>query len=140
MPQDEAGTRFNIAFAVSLAIVKGKAGINEFSMENTKNQQIGDLFNKVKIINDSSFELKENNIRGAEVEIILKNNTRLKKRIVLPKGEPENPLTKEELYDKFNDCIGKFWSNEKKEKVLEYIQNLDEVDNIRILTDLIITQ
>lgn len=140
MPEDEAETRFNIAFAVSLAIVKGKAGINEFSMENTKNQQIGDLFNKVKIINDSSFESKENNIRGAEVEIILRNNTRLKKRIILPKGEPENPLTKEELYDKFNDFIGKFWSNEKKEKVLEYSQNLDEVDNIRILTDLIITQ
>jgi len=140
MPEDEAGTRFNIAFAVSLAIVKGKAGINEFSMENTKNQEIGDLFNKVKIISDSSFECKENNIKGAEVEIILKNNTSLKKKVVLPKGEPENPLTKEELYDKFNDCIGNFWSNEKKEKVLGYIQNLDKVDNIRILTDLIITQ
>ena len=137
MPKDEAGARFNIAFAVSLAIVKGKAGINEFSMENTKNQQIGDLFNKVKIISDYSFESKENNIRGAEVEIILKDDTRLKKRVLLPKGEPENPATKQELYDKYYSCIGNFWTIDKKEEVWKCIQDLENIDNIKTLMDLI---
>lgn len=137
MPEDEAGTRFNLAFAVSLALVKGKAGINEFSAENIKNQQIGDLFNKVKLISDSSFESKENNIRGAEVETILKDNTRLKKRVLLPKGEPENPATKQELYDKYYSCIDNFWTIDKKEEVLKYIQDLENIDNIKTFMDLI---
>ena len=137
MPKNEAGTRFNIAFAVSLAIVKGKAGIGDFSIENIKNQQIGDLFNKVKIISDPSFESKENNIRGAEVEIILKDDTRFKKRVLLPKGEPENPATKQELHNKYYSCIGKFWTIDKKEEVLKYIQDFENINNIKTLMDLI---
>jgi len=137
MPEDEAGTRFNLAFAVSLALVKGNAGINEFSAENVKDQQISDLFNKVKLISDSSFESKENNIRGAEVEIVSKDNTRLKKRVLLPKGEPENPATEQELYDKYYSCIGNFWTIDKKEEVWKCIQDLENIDNIKILMDLI---
>ena len=137
MPEDEAGSRFNLAFAVSLALVKGKAGIGDFSMENTKNQEIGDLFNKAKLISDSSFESKENNIRGAEVEIILKDDTRLKKRVLLPKGELENPATKQELYDKYCSCIGNFWTIDRKEEVLNYIQDLENIDNIKTFVDLI---
>ena len=137
MPENEASARFNLSFTVSLALVKGKAGIDDFSMENTKNHQIGDLFNKVKIISDPSFESKENNIRGAEVEIILKDDTRFKKRVLLPKGEPENPATKQELHNKYYSCIGKFWTIDKKEEVLKYIQDFENINNIKTLMDLI---
>ena len=137
MPIDEAGTRFNLAFAVSLALVRGRAGIDDFSMESISDKKIQNLFYKVKIIGDSSLESIEHNIRGAEVEIILKDNTYFKKRVLLPKGEPENPSTKEELYNKFYDCVGEFWTNDKKEKILECIEHLENIDNIKTLPGLL---
>ena len=137
MPIDEAGTRFNLAFAVSLALIRGRAGIDDFSMKSISDEKIHNLFYKVKITGDPSLESIEHNIRGAEVEVVLKDNTCFKKIVLLPKGEPENPSTKEELYNKFYDCVGEFWTKDKKEKILEGVEHLENIDNIKTLLDLL---
>ncbi len=137
MPEDEPGTRFNLAFAVSLALVKGQAGLGEFSMECVKDRHVQQLFEKVQFISDPSFESRKDNFRGAQVEIFLSDNTAVKHKVLLPKGEPENPAAPEELEDKFKNCIGNFWTEPKTEEVMQAIRNLEQIDNIGELTQLI---
>ena len=103
MPADEPAARFNLAFAVSLALVKGRAGLAEFSTESTSDPLIQQLFKKVDFISDPSFESKTENYRGAELEIIFSDNTAVKHRVLLPKGEPENPATPEDLEEKVKE-------------------------------------
>jgi len=140
MPQDEAGTRFNLAFAVSLALKRGRAGLDDFSLENTKEKEIGELFKKVRLISNPSFESKEKNIRGAKVEVILLDGKKYEKTVHLPKGELENPATKKDLYNKYYECTDGYWSKKKQEKILDYILHLDELDNISTFTDLIVSK
>lgn len=137
MPADEPGTRFNLAFAVSLALAKGQAGLSEFSMESINDRDIRQLFEKVQLISDPSFESRKDNFRGAQVEIILTGKTVVKHKVLLPKGEPENPAGPEALEDKFKSCIGNFWTAQKTEKVMQAIRNLEQIDNIKELTQLI---
>jgi 2-methylcitrate dehydratase PrpD len=137
MPADVPGTRFNLAFAVSLALTKGGAGLAEFSMDSVNDPLIQRLFEKVQFISDPSYESKKDNIRGAEVEIILTDDTSLRKKVLLPKGEPENPATTETLEEKFRNCVGDFWPESKKEEVIGAISELEKIDDIRILTDLV---
>jgi 2-methylcitrate dehydratase PrpD len=137
MPADVPGTRFNLAFAVSLALAKGGAGLADFSMDSVNDPQIQRLFEKVQFVSDPSFESKKDNIRGAEVEIILNDNICFKNKVHLPKGEPENPATTEELEEKFKDCIGTLWSEQKKEEVICAIRELERIDNIRKFTELL---
>jgi len=114
MPTDLPGTRFNLAFAVSLALTKDRAGLADFSMDSVNDLKIQRLFEKVQFVSDPSFESRKDNIRGAEVEIILSENRSFRNKVLLPKGEPENPATIEELEEKFRSCIGYFWSEQKK--------------------------
>lgn len=137
MPVDVPGTRFNLAFAVSLALVKGRAGLADFSLDCVNDPHIQRLFTKVRLISDPAFESRQDNIRGAEVEILLNDKTSFKNKVRLPKGEPENPATAEELAEKFKDCIGGFWSNQKKEEVIRTIEKLEHLDNIGMLTRLL---
>lgn len=137
MPADVPGTRFNLAFAVSLALIKGRAGLAEFSMDSLDDQDIRRLFEKIEIISDPAFESKQNSIRGAEVEIQLADKTSLSKKVLLPKGEPENPASAEELEEKFRSCIGDLWPESKKEAVVAAIAALEGLDDIAILTDLV---
>jgi len=137
MPEDEPGTRFNLAFAVSLALAKGQAGLSEFSMESIKDGNIRQLFEKVQIISDPSFESREDNFRGAQVEIILTDNSAVKHKVLLPKGEPENPAGPEELEGKFKSCIGNFWTEQKTEAVMQAISTLEQIENIGEFTQLI---
>ncbi|UCG06944.1 MAG: MmgE/PrpD family protein [Desulfobacterales bacterium] len=137
MPADEPAARFNLAFAVSLALVKGRAGLAEFSMESTTDPRIQQLFEKVHFISDPSFESKTDSFRGAELEIIFSNNTAVKHKVLLPKGEPENPATPDDLEEKFKSCIGDFWTAPKTKAVMGAIRDLEHSDDIRILTKLI---
>jgi 2-methylcitrate dehydratase PrpD len=137
MPTDIPGTRFNLAFAVSLALTKGAAGLAEFSMDSVNDPNIQGLFKKIQFASDPSFESKKDNIRGAEVEIILADNKSFRNKVLLPKGEPENPATIEELEEKFKSCIGAIWSAQKKEEVIRIVRNLEQLDNIRMLTTLL---
>jgi 2-methylcitrate dehydratase PrpD len=137
MPADEPAARFNLALAVSLALVKGRAGLAEFSMQSTVDPRIQQLFEKVDFISDPSFESKTENFRGAELEIIFSDNTALKHKILLPKGEPENPATPDDLEEKFKSCIADFWTGQKTEAVMQAIRDLDQSDDIRMLTKLI---
>jgi 2-methylcitrate dehydratase PrpD len=137
MPTDIPGTRFNLAFAVSLALTKGAAGLAEFSMDSVNDPNIQRLFERVQFISDPSFESKKDNIRGAEVEIIFVDNRSLRNKVLLPKGEPENSATIEELEEKFKSCIGAIWTAQKKEEVIRNIRDLEQLDNIRKLTKLL---
>jgi len=137
MPVDEAGTRFNLAFVVSLVLAKGRAGIDDFSVENAKNKEISDLFKKVKIKSDASLESKEKNIRGSKVEVILLDGKKYEKTVQLPKGELENPARLEDFYSKYYECTDNYWPKKKQEKILISIQNLENIENIKTITNLI---
>ena len=137
MPKDVPGTRFNLAFAVSVALVRGKAGLAEFSMGSINDPKIQRLFDKVQFISDLSFESKKDNIRGAEVEILLTSNRALRKKILLPKGEPENPATTEELEEKFNSCVDDIFSEQRKEEIVRTISKLEQLDQIQMFTKLL---
>ena len=137
MPINEAGTRFNLAFAVSLALVKGRAGIKDFSIENTKSREINDLFRKVRIKSDASLESKEKNIRGSKVEVVLLDGKKYEKTVQLPKGELENPARLEDFYSKYYECTDNYWPKKKQENILEIVNNLEEISNINHLIDVI---
>jgi len=135
MPKDEAGSRFNLAFAVALALFRGKVGIYDFSMENIRSKEINNLFKKIKIKSDPSLESKEKHVRGSKVKVILLNSEKYEKIVQLPKGELNNPLSLKDLKNKYYDCIGNYWSKKKQEKILDLIDNLDNIDHISCLTD-----
>ena len=64
-------------------------------------------------------------------------NKSFRNKVLLPKGEPENPATIEELEEKFRSCIGNFWNEQKKEDVIRAIRDLEQLDDIRMLTELL---
>lgn len=114
MPIDEAGTRFNLAFVVSLALAKGRVGIKDFSIENIKNIEIKNLFRKVRIKSDASLESKEKNIRGSKVEVVLLDGKKYEKIVQLPRGELENPASLEDFYSKYYECTDSYWPKKSR--------------------------
>ena len=71
------------------------------------------------------------------MEILLAGNKSLRKKILLPKGEPENPATTEELEEKFNSCVDDIFSEQRKEEIVRTISKLEQLDHIQMLTKLL---
>ena len=65
-----------------------------------------------------------------EIVLKLKDGTEYSHTISLPKGEPENPLTDDELSDKFRVCASLVLNTKDIEKALELVWHWEELKDI----------
>ena len=96
-----SSAKLSTPFSVALAIAEGSAGYADYTEENLNDYWIKNLTRKVSVVEDEELTQRSPEIRGAKVEVYLKNGQSFEASCYYPKGEPENPLTKKELEDKF---------------------------------------
>lgn len=96
-----SSAKLSTPYAVALAIVKGSAGYADYNEANLDNDWIKDLTSKVSVVEDESLTAQSPAVRGAKVSVYLKNGEKHEASCLYPKGEPENPLSQEELEGKF---------------------------------------
>lgn len=96
-----SSAKMSIPFNFALAMVKGKADIKEYSLENISKLEIQELTAKVNVNSNDEFTKLFPQKSIASVSVCLKNGERISKTIEYAKGEPENPMTDNELSEKF---------------------------------------
>jgi 2-methylcitrate dehydratase PrpD len=121
-----SSAKMSIPFSAALSLVLGQAGINDFCDENLKNHEINSLMKRIKVYSEAELTSLVPNKRAAIVEVYTKNGRKLTKRVDYPKGEPENPLSDDELKVKFTDLM-KFAnkSKEKSDKLIDVVFGLE---------------
>lgn len=96
-----SSAKLSTPYAVALAIVKGSCGYADYNEDNLDDYWIKNLTQKVRVVEDENLTVQSPAVRGARVSICLKNGEEFEATCLYPKGEPENPLTQEELENKF---------------------------------------
>ena len=96
-----SSAKLSTPYAVALAIVKGSCGYADYNEDNLNDYWIKNLTRKVSVIEDDNLTAQSPAVRGARVTIYLKNGEGYEAPCLYPKGEPENPLSQQELEDKF---------------------------------------
>ena len=96
-----SSAKLSTPYAVALAIVKGSAGYADYNEANLEDDNIKMLTRKVSVIEDETLTSQSPAVRGARVTIYMKDGNIYEAPCLYPKGEPEHPLTKEELEEKF---------------------------------------
>jgi 2-methylcitrate dehydratase PrpD len=69
----------------------------------------------------------------AIVELTTRDGRREEARVDTPKGDPENPMSREDLASKFRDQTRKHLQAQKTERYLQIALRLDELDNTNLL-------
>lgn len=96
-----SSAKLSTPYAVALAVVKGSAGYADYNEANLDDYNIKLVTRKVRVIEDKNLTSQSPTVRGAKVTIYLKDGNVYEATCLYPKGEPEHPLTKEELEGKF---------------------------------------
>ena len=72
------------------------------------------------------------------LEIALTDGRVIRDRADFGKGSPANPMSYDEVADKFRECAAySRWPKKKAEQVVEMVRNLEELRNVRELTALL---
>lgn len=140
IPKNQDETKFSIQYTLACALMNGSYGIKDMNTQRLT-LEILDLIEKIKLFPDASMENREKGIRGTRVEIILENGDKVEKTIFVPKGDPENSLTKDEIIRKLYICAQGQVSDNELEKLVKSIDNFDKnvefVNPITVLGDVV---
>ncbi len=96
----------SIPYCVAAACMYQECGIDVFDENNLSDENLLRFVEKIDVIEDPELSVLVPQKRAAKITIYLNDGKELCWRIDYPKGEPENPITHEELIDKFNFLAG----------------------------------
>jgi len=136
-PVTHVDAQFSLPWAIATAICKNKGGIDEFSTEALKNSQVLAMAEKVAWEFDPAAEAMYPQAYPATLIAELNDGRILQAHVDYPKGDPENPATKTEIIAKFHSLTERHLDKEKREKIIDTVNRLDELENVAELVDLI---
>lgn len=123
-PQDQEEAKFSIQYTMAKALFDGYYGIDNMNPIGLSDD-IHELIERIYLIEDKSLEDRVNGIRGSRVELLTKGGRVLEETVLIPKGDPENPLSREEITDKLRDCA----KGQADENTLSnLIHSIDQID------------
>lgn len=130
--KNPTAAKMSIPYSVASALVFNNGGISSYNEESITNINISSLLGKITIVENPVFSKLVPEKRIARVSILLKDGTNLEETIEYPRGEPENPLTKKEIEEKYFQMmeyaqIDKTSSNQILNCVIDLENRLDDL-------------
>lgn len=130
-PKSVVDAQFSMPFGGALAILKGNAFLEQYTMENVTSGSIRELMPLIYCSEDSEIEKEFPQKWPAKVKITTKKGKTYELRLDHPKGDPENPLTWNEIIEKFKNLAIDVFSNDKCLGIVKRIRGLENVADIK---------
>lgn len=127
--------KFAINYVVAMGILDGKLEIATFTDEKVNQSQSQEALRKVHVIIDESIPEPG---PYCPVSVELKNGTRFTHTARIAKGDPRNPMTEDEVLEKFRSNARSVISETQSEELLAAMKGLEKLDNVRKIVDLLI--
>lgn len=102
--QGSYSAKMSIPYATAVGLIYGKAGLQEFSDNAVRDERTLALTRKIKVAADPALSAVFPNVQAAIVTIKT-DKKEYTERVDFPKGEPENPLSKEEFKDRYDGLM-----------------------------------
>lgn len=134
-PELAIDAKFSIPFVVATALYYGRVSLEHFTSDSLKNEAVLDIAQRVSYEIDDTLSRSETVHSYVEIKT---GNATFSKKVTVPYGHPENPMSQEALVAKFMDCAGyssKILSGEKLDNLVDLLVNLDQQDNIACITE-----
>jgi 2-methylcitrate dehydratase PrpD len=106
-PESVVDEQFSMPFGAAVAALEGAAGLDQFTLEKARSPKIREMMSKVALVKDPRIEETFPREWPARVAIELAGGQRYEKFVRYPKGDPENPLTWDEMAAKFQALTGR---------------------------------
>ena len=130
-PQTIYEAQFSMPYGAAIAILFGKATLDEFTQDLLHSPEIKTLMDRVYCVKDPELDKVYPKHWPAAAEIQTKNGKKFSIRLEYPKGDPENALSWDELIKKFNGLASNIYSLSLREKIIEQVKNIDDIEKLK---------
>ncbi len=138
IPRSIPEAQFSLPYAVATALAKRKVFLDDFTEEQIGNLNVLQIAQRIDCLVDPELDKKyPASVTPANVEVRTKKGSVFSRRVVERRGSPTNPLTMEEIEEKFRQCA-RFARNPMPEhrigEILHFLREIENQDEVtRIL-------
>jgi 2-methylcitrate dehydratase PrpD len=136
-PQNVVDTQFSMPWQAAIALIDGKIDADTFTEGNIHRADVRELMTKVDWVVDEEFERRYPEHYSCAVTVTVDDGSEYTSTIDDPKGDYRNPVTQEELEDKFRGLAARELDSERVERVIAVVTNLHELTDVGELFSLI---
>lgn len=131
-PANEMEARFSMEYAIALAVTKGTLKLGDFDAGAIGDPKIRAWLPRVSmsLASPEPLPIADNGREPAEVRLKLNDGRELTHFMQHAKGVLQNPLSQDEVWSKFDDCVGGAIDSATARSIrqqLEHFENLERV-------------
>ncbi|WP_167577633.1 MmgE/PrpD family protein [Ammoniphilus sp. YIM 78166] len=134
-PQSSVDAQFSMPYGAAVAILYQKTLLEAYDQGTVDAPQVKEMMQKVYCHHDPTLDLEFPKKWPARVEIVSTKGTFVGS-IEYPKGDPENPLSWDELIAKFNYVTEPVYSKSQQDEIVHAVQNLERYEDVGQITRL----
>ncbi len=130
--------KFSLQFQMAIGVLERAAGIAQFVDAKVRESRTRAMLERVFVHVDPEIDALGYNEMRMTVAIILKDGRRLFGRADKAKGHPKNPMSRDDLKEKFMDCAALVMPAERAEALLAHLWDIRLIDRVADLTPMFV--
>ena len=137
-PKTGLEAKFSMEFCMAILLLRGKAGLSEFSDHVVQSGDVQDMISRVNFYVDQEAEKAGYDKMTSLLKIRLKDGRVITGRADFAKGSPANPMSFDEAAAKFRGCAEfATWPGDKTESLITQVKTLDSARDLSALSPLL---
>lgn len=133
-PQTPLAARLSIPYCVARVAADGYIEMEHFTEDKLNEPRIKELMPKITLESDPAFLEKYPGTLAAQIEIKTKDGQIFRDESIYPKGHPQNPMSREEIKEKFRKLALYTLTHGQVDKVIKIVESLEDVGQVGELT------
>ena len=129
-PKTRESADHSIPYVVAVALMHGTVEIKHFDDKYIFNPDLLELAQKIKVEETEECDNLYPDAMANRVGLITKSGKRFSELVQYHRGHQKNPLTNEEIEQKFTYLAGDLLTSDQRKQVLSLVWNLEQVDDI----------
>jgi len=128
--------KFSLNYIVTLAILDGGLTPASFTDAKVRDPRVKEAMRKVRLIADKTIPSEW--IKSWNLVIIrLKDGSTFSKKVDIPKGDPRNPLSEDEIMQKYRNNASFILTDKNIALSLKLLKNLEHIRHLEELTNIL---
>ena len=138
-PRTKETADHSLPYVIAAALVDRQVTPAQFTMQKIMSLRIREQLNKIEVVADPEIEKVFPALQRVIVQIQTKDGRSLQKQLDFPKGDPRNPLTDQEIEEKFSALAEGVLSRPAQKRVKDAVWSLERVGSVSDLMALMET-
>ena len=129
-PEGDYQAKFSLQYVTAHVLVHGSVRLDAFSPERMQDANVRALLAKVEVVADPELSKGYPNQRAAQVDVELNDGRKFAHFQPYRKGDPELPLTDNELNDKFRELAMPVIGDALSRRLLDELWSLEKLKTV----------